>query len=155
MTFKTALLTVLVTALALFGAVAGKSGCGGTPDKPHVTTSDNVTGIIWTMPWSWTCLSKRIIEVEVRADGEVYLTSNLQITARGEAQLRIRLPCGVYTVSAMFKTVFRPEGVKSQFVVESCSSPPDVVPPTPPPSQCPQVCPETSGLGVGVGVGVG
>ena len=91
MTFKTALLTVLVTALALFGAVAGKSGCSGAPDEPDVTTSDNVTGIIWTMPWSWTCLSKRIIEVEVRADGEVYLTSNLQITARGEAQLRIRI----------------------------------------------------------------
>ena len=56
--------------------------------------------------------------MEVTAQGAVYLTSGLHITAQGEAEMKIHLPCGVYTVSATFDMVFGPEGLQTEIAVE-------------------------------------
>ena len=51
------MLAKTLLALALCGAVEGRGGCGGGVEEPKVTTtSDNVTGLVWTLPWSWSCL---------------------------------------------------------------------------------------------------
>ena len=52
------------------------------------------------------------------AQGAVYLTSGLHITAQGEVEMKIRLPCGVYTVSATLDMVFGPEGLQTEIAVE-------------------------------------
>ena len=54
------------------------------------------------------------------AQGAVYLTSDLTISSSGEAEIKIRLPCGVYTVSATFDTVFGPEGLQTEICI-TCS----------------------------------
>ena len=52
------------------------------------------------------------------AQGAVYLTSDLTISSSGKAEMKIRLPCGVYTVSATFDMVFGPEGLQTEIAVE-------------------------------------
>ena len=54
------------------------------------------------------------------AQGAIYLTSGLHITAQGEAEMKIRLPCSVYTVSATFDTVFGLEGLQTEICI-TCS----------------------------------
>ena len=56
--------------------------------------------------------------MEVTAQGAIYLTSDLTISSSGKAEMKIRLPCGVYTISATFGTVFGPEGLQTEIAVE-------------------------------------
>ena len=58
--------------------------------------------------------------MEVTAQGAVYLTSDLTISSSGEAEIKIRLPCCDYTVSATFDTVFGLEGLQTEICI-TCS----------------------------------
>ena len=62
--------------------------------------------------------SNNILTMEVRAQGALYLTSDLTISSSGEAEVQIRLPCGVYSVKVVFDTIFGPEGLETEVSVE-------------------------------------
>ena len=62
--------------------------------------------------------SQKLIKVDLRAEGEVMLTLDLLILARGTASVSIKLPCGQYTATATYMTVFGPEVLTTQFSVK-------------------------------------
>ena len=55
---KTLLLLVLLLLLhPLHHGAEGRRVCNGPVGEPEVTETSGVTGLIFTLPWSWNCLS--------------------------------------------------------------------------------------------------
>ena len=53
---KTLLLLVLALH-PLHHEAEGRGVCGGHPGEPEVTETSGVTGLVFTLPWAWNCLS--------------------------------------------------------------------------------------------------
>ena len=50
-------LLCVVAAMALSTGAEGRGVCGGHPGEPEVTETSGVTGLVFTLPWAWNCLS--------------------------------------------------------------------------------------------------
>ena len=78
----------------------------------------SITYKVFLLTYTLHNFSNNVLSMEVTAQGALYLTSDLTISSSGKAEIKIHLPCGVYSISATFDTIFGPEGLETEIAVE-------------------------------------
>ena len=78
----------------------------------------SITYKVFLLTYTLHNFSNNVLSMEVTAQGALFLTSDLTISSSGEAEVKIRLPCGVYSISVTFDTIFGPEGLETEIAVE-------------------------------------